>query len=451
MLRIAFFIFFISSYCFAQNIVSGTINPISSAYENVIVYQLKGPNQLYVNYGAIDKNEGSFSVEMPSTAISGMYRLMYDFENNGSIDFLYNKKSIQLSFDPASPVESANFINSEENKILSKYLKESAKKMHSLDSLQLAYFNLEDGNLVQKTKKQYIEKYWEYLKSQSEFEKESEANIANNFIKSYKKEYSEIPINTPQEYLNFIENHYFKNIDFNDKTVLNSSFFSERVIEYVFYLNSSDDVSVQSVLFKNAINKVMQLIENPIAKNDVLVALLYTFSNQENFQMLDYCIENYYNKLPVELIRKKVIDDVQSKVRLAIGKPAPDFSFVKEKEHIKLSDLDGAKKYILVFWSTECSHCLKEVPELYEYIKDNKDVEVIAISLEKDELGFNHHTVKFSKWTNVLALEKWENPIARKYEINSTPSYFVLGSNKTIVSKPDYFKDLKIYFENLKM
>ena len=87
-----------------------------------------------------------------------------------------------------------------------------------------------------------------------------------------------------------------------------------------------------------------------------------------------------------------------------------------------------------MFWSTTCSHCLNEVPQLYEFINENKKVHVIAIALENDEYGFNHHTEKFEKWTNVLGLGKWENKIAKEYKIVSTPSYFILDANKKIIS-----------------
>jgi len=101
----------------------------------------------------------------------------------------------------------------------------------------------------------------------------------------------------------------------------------------------------------------------------------------------------------------------------------------------------------VVFWSTSCSHCLNEIPQLYEFIKDKKGLNVIAIALEEDEVDFNKYTSKFEKWTNILGLNKWQNPLAKAYQINATPSYFVLDKNKKIIAKPDYFSDVKVFFE----
>ena len=89
-----------------------------------------------------------------------------------------------------------------------------------------------------------------------------------------------------------------------------------------------------------------------------------------------------------------------------------------------------------------------EVPQLYELTKDNPNVKVIAFAMEKDDLGFNYHTQKFENWTNILGLGKWDNPIAKNYNIVSTPTYFILDTNKRIIAKPEFFKDVKAFFEN---
>lgn len=103
---------------------------------------------------------------------------------------------------------------------------------------------------------------------------------------------------------------------------------------------------------------------------------------------------------------------------------------------------EGAEKYIVTFWSTSCSHCLKEIPELYNFTKELYSVKVIAVALEEDKFGFNHHTEMMDKWINVLGLNKWENEIARSYEIHSTPSYFILDKDKKITEKPEQLVEL---------
>ena len=70
------------------------------------------------------------------------------------------------------------------------------------------------------------------------------------------------------------------------------------------------------------------------------------------------------------------------------GKPAPDFALtdLDGKEH-KLSDYKG-KKVLLVFWTTWCPPCRKEIPDLIELRKTVSEdkLAMLAISNEKPDL-----------------------------------------------------------------
>jgi thiol-disulfide isomerase/thioredoxin len=139
------------------------------------------------------------------------------------------------------------------------------------------------------------------------------------------------------------------------------------------------------------------------------------------------------------------VAEIESRIKLAVGKIAPDFTWSKNKKQFKLSEFQVSDTYILVFWSTTCSHCLVEIPDLYEYTKNNKNIHVISIALENDTVGYNLYAEKFTNWTNVLGLEKWENSIAKMYNITATPTYFVLNKSKMIIAKPDHIKDVKAF------
>ena len=71
---------------------------------------------------------------------------------------------------------------------------------------------------------------------------------------------------------------------------------------------------------------------------------------------------------------------------------------------------------------------------------------MIAVSLEENEAEFNEQIKTMDKWINVLGLNKWENEYAKKYDIVSTPTYFVLDSDKNILLKPESLEELEQYF-----
>ena len=115
---------------------------------------------------------------------------------------------------------------------------------------------------------------------------------------------------------------------------------------------------------------------------------------------------------------------------------------------MKLSSLNESENYVLVFWSTSCSHCLLEIPQLHTFLKNKKNIKVIAFALEKDAFVWkNFSKTNLYGWHNVFGLKKWENEVAKTYKIVSTPSYFVLNKNKKIIAKPEEMEGLKALFE----
>lgn len=445
MKKLLFLVFLVGAAIQSQTFVKGTMSPEISDLEYVILYQLKGAKQLYITN--VEINNGEFKVDFPENSPKGMYRLVYDMNNGGFVDVLYSNESIELKFDPMFPSGTIQFLSSEENKLYANYKIQTDNLKHKLDSLQLSFFRLKEAIALKFTSEYYKKTRKDYLETQTKFEKNSKNMLANNFVKASKKYYAHEVFLSPQLYLNSEKLHYFDAIDFENTVLQNSIFYTEKIVDYVFYLNQSDDIEVQNKLYINAINEVIEKIdENLTLKSEILTTLMYNFSQLENATLIDYIIENHYNKLPQEYQNSSDIEQIQNSIKFAIGKMAPDFSWTKNGKENSLYKIDKTAAYLLVFWSTTCSHCLVEIPQLYEFIKDNEEVHVIAIALENDALAFNHHTEKFEKWTNVLGLEKWQNSIARAYEINSTPTYFILDVNKKIISKPYALEDIKNYF-----
>ncbi len=444
--NLLFLVFIITLSAQSQTYVRGTLAP-ANEYNWIVLYQLKDAKTVYISNSSI--TNGEFKIDFPENIEKGMYRLQYDMKNNGYVDFIYSDKNIALKFNPENPSETIKFLNSEENSMYNTYKRESQELQFKLDSLQMSFLKLINERQQKITSKLYSDTRDFYLKFQKEYEDKTTQAYVNSFIKSTRTYYPEKQPATPQEYLNSKKQHYFDFINFSNNELLNSTLLGEKIINYVFYLNVSDDVEVQNKLYIKAVNELMQKInENTYMKSEVLTMLLTVFSQIENTFLIDTIIENHYNKLPDAYRNVALIDKIQSNVKLAIGKIAPDFSWEENGTIKKLSKLGKADTYILVFWSSTCSHCLKEIPQLYEFTKDKSAIHVVAVALEEDELDFKQQTENYIKWTNILGLEKWENAIAREYEIVSTPSYFVLDSTKKIISKPEFFVDVKDFFKN---
>jgi len=424
--------------------IQGTFEPTAN-YSWVILYRITGAQQRYVTNASL--KEGKFSLKMPKNAIQGMYRLTYDLNNNGYVDFIYNNKNVAFVFDPKKPGNSLRFTQSDENKLFKSYLTDITKNQNELDSLQFTYFK---SDTKMEAAKNYISAYNTLQKSQETYAEKSNGSLSESLIYALQQYYAPEIIATEQEYMNSTKDHFFDFIDFKNPLLINSTIITKKVVNYVYYLNSSDDYQTQQALYKKAVMDVFEKIqEQPKLQAELLTTLMYGFVQMQNLPLVDYLMEHYYKKLPPTAQDKQVIDDIAIQTKTAIGRTAPDFSYDNGKILEQFYTIKTAEHIVLVFWSTTCSHCLKEIPKLHDYSKLHKNIKVVAVALEKDELGFNHYKQSLENFTNILALDKWKNPIARLYNINTTPNYFVLDKEKNIIAKPYDIQKLEAYFDGL--
>ena len=163
----------------------------------------------------------------------------------------------------------------------------------------------------------------------------------------------------------------------------------------------------------------------------------------------DYLVLGVPTRFFRDWIVSRYLDKILAQLRIAIGRVAPDFSWTENGKELRLSSLKDGLSYVLIFYSTGCSHCLREVPEIFDYMKSKTNTKVIAFAMETSAKTWTNYQLKMPGWHHVLGLGKWENTTARTYQINSTPTYFVLGMDKEIISIPKTLDDLKLVLREL--
>lgn len=452
MKKILVFIFLISSFAHAQYTVTGTMNPIIKS-DWIILYKIEGARQKFVQNSKIKIDSvsvdgkkqaiGNFSFTLPKDTKIGAYRATYKLEGAGFVDFFFNKEDVSFGFHPEYPNQSITFSKSKENRFYKNYLDAISKAQRALDSIQITALQNPDLDLKTAYKKAFLK----VNSIQKEYLDASKGMYVLPFIKaSFRNSPSEL-IATPQKYMSNMINTFFDRMDFNNKALLNSPFLIDRITDYVFYINYSDDAVMQQKLFKESVDKVISKSENMTFKKDVIEFLISQFEATKNLELIDYLFESHYNKLPQNIQNKEFKEEKLTLLAAEVGRIAPDFSWKENGKTLKLSTLKEAENYLLIFWSTTCSHCLREIPQIHKFLEGNKKVKVIAFSLETNDFGWKNHKKTLPNWYHVLGLNKWENKVARTYQIFSTPSYFVLDKNKKIIAKPDALEDVKVFFK----
>ena len=422
----------------AQHSVKGNFTPLED-YKMAIIYKVTPKDAVYVAHTNVNEN-GSFEMVLDSTVSQGMYRMVYGVpQEENNFDFIYNaKEDIVFDFNSETGIE---FKNSVENQLITSYTNSMGMVSQSIGM----YFRqqLQDTTALETIFKTQLE-------TQNQFEKTAKGTIALNFIKANKPyipgEYEDI-----KTYINNLRIHYFDNVDFNSEILQSSNFLVERVLNFVFGMANSgyeeDEIYIKNIDEVAAILKPV----NPTTKLYLFEVLWQQMVDANVETVASYIVDKYLMKGAKALKQKELIIELESYKRIALGSIAPDFAFeVEEKDAItqtELHKLDQAEQYVIVFWSSTCGHCLKELPQLHEmmqvYTKDQ--IQVIAIGLEEEQMRWKSETYNYPLFTHVLGLGKWDNKIGNSYNVTSTPAYFVLDKDKKILAKPYDFQAFKAF------
>jgi len=444
--RLTLVFLFISLSVQAAYTIKGTIEP-DLDYTWIILYKIEKGKQVYVEKTTV--TDGKFEFNLKDGAAIGVYRAYYQMEGNLYVEFIFNNENLDFKFNPAKPHETIEFASSDENQIFQSYLKNTGPKQKQIDSLQVVYFKTTDPNQKKKIQKNYTKRVKELQNIQSEYEKKSKGKLVHNFIKASAKNNTKDPFQEPQEYLDFIKAHFFDSIDFDNKVLSNATFINDRLLDYVFYLTQADNQEARNVLQKKSINDIVSRLNNNF---EVLShfedSILFNYLQMENKEMADYVINKYYYKLPEEYQDQQLLFRLKSAMKTAIGVMAPDFTWEENGVSKSLYGLIGHDYYMVVFFSSGCPHCRKEIPEFHEFIKNFGNIKVIAIGLEENTQKDWEIMVKdYNEFTNILDLKKWDSQKTKDYGVTAIPSYFLLDGSKKIIAKPNDVKELEEMFQ----
>ena len=443
-----------SSFVQAQYSVKGTMHPHKN-YEWALLYKVEGARQVFVKNSKVEKElqreqgltktVGTFGFELPANAETGSYRITYDLQQNKYVDFLFNKENVTLSFNPGDVDATLRYQESKENQLYQNFLYDISLAQYVVDSLQVSYLKYP----TQENAAAYAKAVGQIDKVQNSYNNSSKGTLAHYFIKATDRYNSPTVAKNSQQYLDGVVDHFFDKIDFTDTHLYNSSFLVDRIADYVFYMNYSQNPDTQIQLHKKGVDVVIGKIANIDFKSDVIQFLISQFVALKNLDLVDYLMQNHFNKLPIEKQDVEFRKQVEDSMSIAIGKVAPDFSWTENGKQVSLSSLNDGQSYLLIFYSTTCSHCEREVPQVFEFMKGKNKTKVIAFAMETDDTKWQTFKTNLPGWHHVLGLNKWENKTARKYQITSTPTYFVLGMDKKIIGNPDTLKELKVILEGL--
>lgn len=242
-------------------------------------------------------------------------------------------------------------------------------------------------------------------------------------------------------------------------------------------LDYTDIRLYKSGLYKDAIDNHFWLIENsgqPLKKVyedmrisiDSMIANL-VFDEKKLNEVTDYLfdlLERHSLFEASEYLALKVLNENSCTIETELAKQletyramkkgniAPDITFDENSifpsnKIEKLSDIKNEFTLIL-FAAGWCPKCQEEVPNIAKlYDKWNQSgIEVVLVSLDEDKDSF-HEFVKDFPFISTCDYQKWKGKIVNDYYVFSTPTMFLLDSDRKIVLRPNSVKQMDAWVD----
>jgi thiol-disulfide isomerase/thioredoxin len=408
--------------------VTGNFSPPED-FSYAFLYKATPESANFINRGKIDSS-GDFEITLDTTATPGIYKIVYAIppeENN--FDFIYDgKESVAFNFNLETGVE---FVKSEENKLWTSYLK-------SMDMVNQTISNYYSKGQVDKAGFRSI---FKVLKdTQLAYEESAKGKLVLAFIVA-NRPYMPTAYEDISTYSKNLKTNYFNQIDFSNYLLQSSSFLVDRVTAYVFNIVENPS----NVVYKQHVDDIASTIsnDNSIIKTSLLEVIWQRFVTLDNHDLANYVTEKYLLDLANATNNKVLAETINSYKNTSIGTKAPDFEILRDGNKTSLLQLEGTDNYLVIFWSSGCSHCLEELPKVNELTATKPNLKVVAYALEDDAIKWSQEIKNYANFIHVIGLGKWDNEMVQTYGIAATPTYFLLDKDKVIIAKPYEYKDVE--------
>ena len=444
MKRIALLIiFFTIGFSQAQTTLKAPVLKlkITNAQDNqwAILYRMLGLRKQYVENKTIVNDTASFY--LPKLNNKGVYLITYGLpEHENQVKVFYDGKGdVEVSFDRKDVENSLTFVSDENN--LYYLYKENNKGLQS--------------QLLKAVKEKRSKTFAKLKLKAKKFQEQYEGFAGTSLVK-YFIEADKIAIPTKllslKAFKAYQKAHYFDAIDFNNPYLYQADYLLDKVKNYTY----KDTVKRPNAVIKKDFDTVMKKISNDSTFQYIFLRDAWKHyagksdyvrkdvKQKENAELANYIGDKYLKPLTKKYEDIVLEYQITAYKNLSIGNKAPNIVYKNGKKWTSLYELKDADKYLIIFWSSTCSHCLAELPKLYKEIQKKEDLQVLAIGIEDADMLENWRIQKanFKDWQHVFGKGKWQNSNAKKYAILATPTYFILDKDKKIIAKPDTEKEV---------
>jgi thiol-disulfide isomerase/thioredoxin len=447
-LRYGLFLTFclVVGFSFAQNnsTITGTFKG-NSTYAQVILKQFNVGSSPIARAEIIGE---TFTLTLPENITPGVYRLQYAFaQNEQYLDIIINGKDQNIVFTlPADePYAFPTFANSKENQLWYNYIATNTQQLERISLLNQfinAYPN-PNASVIKVAQQEWENEKALYWKSFGLFKLNAVGTWAYEMVAN-RPYYFTNPKDHPRTQDYYKRIHFWDGFNASNPALINTPLYTEHILNYLRYwmnpnMNFSPDEQIKG--FKNAVDTILHKFSGTNeTKEFAYKYLTLGFKEIGQEEVLQY-LDEQYQALAEQCLNETEKSAFEKRMQgykaLKVGNEAPDFVLKMDNFNNEAQNLYQLKseKTIIVFWSSTCPHCLEEIPKLNEWAATQKNLKVIAVSLDTDKTVYEETIKKFPSLIHTCDYKGWNTEAATKYYIAATPTFIVLDKSKKIIGK----------------
>lgn len=444
------FFFLLFSTCIYAQHVKGNLK--SHYGQDIKLYGYDGFKTILIAKSTIN-NEGNFLLDYGKYA---PYKGMAYIEtiDKSKLFIVLNEPDIHLTGSHLKKLDSIKFQNSSENIIFTKYSIEHNQRENALAGWKHILPMYQTNPLFTEQKKELTI----IQKEIKRIEKEDVDFLTNLNTTSYvswflplRKLLDDIPLSA-KFYTSRIPSHLsiFRKLDFNNPYIITSGILDD-LIETHYWLIENSGMSIDSMyaqMNQSTDSLLKNLSINEYLFNEVITHLFSFLEKRSLFEASEYLALKTLTQKKCHL-NTELSKQLESYRKMKVGNIAPDIPFNIDKTHLNITKLSDLKeKYtLIVFGSSWCQLCREEVTKLSNYYNKwkLKGLETVFISLDTDKDEYSMF-VKDLPFLSSCDFKGWKTKAALDYFVNSTPTLFLLNSNREILLRPVSTKQVDAWF-----
>jgi len=246
----------------------------------------------------------------------------------------------------------------------------------------------------------------------------------------------------------------FRDVDYTDQRLYKSGLFKE-AIENHFWLIENSGQPLEDVFneMKRSIDAMIdKLVFNDEKLNQVTEHLFDVLERHSLFEASEYLALKVLNETSCTL-DSDLAKQLETYRAMKKGNTAPNIEFkvgksiFPQQTYQSLDDITSPYT-LVVFGASWCPKCQKEIPKLAKYYTSWKEegVELVLVSLDENQSNYNAF-VKDFPFISTCDYQKWNGQIVRDYYVFSTPTMYLLNSEREIVLRPKSIEQIDAWVD----